>query len=133
MLFAESTVVLVVGFVAAIVFFLFSVAIFAIFAMFFSTWFQAYLSGVPIMILDLIGMKLRRTDIKAVVRALILAKQGGVAISCAEMERAWMQGVDLEKVVLAATKVNKDNMDLTFQTLVEAELENRLAEMLDRK
>ncbi|MFH1921747.1 MAG: flotillin-like FloA family protein [Planctomycetota bacterium] len=130
MLFAELTPVLVVGLVAAIAFFLFSLAIFT---MFFSTWIQAYLSGVPIMILDLVGMKLRQTDVKAVVRALILAKQGGVAISCAEMERAWMQGVDLEKVVLAATKVNKDNMDLTFQALVEAELENRLAEVLDRK
>ena len=85
------------------------------------------------MIVELIGMKLRRTDIKAVTRALIVAKQGGVTIAPAEMEKAWVQGIDLEKVTMAIVRAQKEEMDLTFQELVDAELEDRLAEKLEAK
>ena len=49
------------------------------------------------------------------------------------MEKAWVQGVDLEKVTLAIIQANRENMGITFQELVDAELENRLADMLDRR
>jgi uncharacterized protein YqfA (UPF0365 family) len=114
----------------ALVFFLFLLITTALFAMFFSTWIQAFLSGVPLTILELIGMRLRQTDIKAVVRALIMARHGGVGIPSVEMEKAWAQGVDLEKVTLAIIEARKQNMDLTFQDLVDAEVEGRLAEKL---
>ena len=41
-----------------------------------------------------------------------------------------MQGVDLEKVTLAWVKAIKEGMDISFQELVEADLEERLAEKL---
>ena len=87
----QSTVLIVV--LAAFSFVMF-VACAVLFGIFFRPWIQAYLSGVPLMITELIAMKLRRTDIKAVTRALIVAKQGGVTVSPAAMEKAWVQGVE---------------------------------------
>jgi uncharacterized protein YqfA (UPF0365 family) len=126
--FAQIPALAVVAVILAFIFLLLSTTVFVLF---FSTWLQALLSGVPLRVLDLIGMRLRRTDIKAVVRSLIMAKQGGVVIPWTEMEAAWAQGVDLEKVVLAIIQANKENMDITFQDLVDAELENRLSGKLD--
>lgn len=127
---AQSTAWLVV-----VVALIFAVSLFyvAVFVIFFPPWIQAHLSGVRLMIVELIGMKLRRTDIKAVTRALIVAKQGGVTIAPAEMEKAWVQGIDLEKVTMAIVRAQKEEMDLTFQELVDAELEDRLAEKLEAK
>ncbi len=102
----------------------------AVFAMFFSTWMRGYISGVPVMIVDLVRMRLRQTDVKAVMNALVTAKQGGVTVACVEMEKAWIQGVDLEKVTLAMIQSHKQNMGFTFEQLVDAELEDRLAEKL---
>jgi len=126
----QSPALLVV--VAAVCLVVFALYV-AIFVIFFPPWIQAYLSGVRLMITELIGMKLRRTDIKAVTRALIVAKQGGVTIPPAEMEKAWVQGVDLEKVTMAVVRAKKEELDLTFQELVDAELENRLADKLEGK
>jgi len=104
-----------------------------IYVRFSSTWLRAFMSGTPVSFLDLIGMRLRGTDFKAVVRALIVARQGGVAIAPDEMEKAWIQGVDLEKVTLAVIQATKNNMDVTFEELVDADREDRLARLLEEK
>ena len=100
---------------------------------FLTSWLQAFLSNTPVRVLDLIGMKLRGTDFKTVVRALVVARQGGVVISPAEMERAWVQGINLEKVTLAATQAAKNELDVTFGELVDAELDDRLGRLLEEK
>ncbi len=102
-----------------------------VFVTFASTWLQAFMSGAQVDLLDLIGMRLRRTDYKTVVRALIVARQGGVWVSPVDMERAWVQGVDLEKVTLAVIQATKNNMNVTFEELVDAEVEERLARLLE--
>jgi uncharacterized protein YqfA (UPF0365 family) len=127
---AASTALAIVGCVLVLAFTLLSVALFMTF---FSTWLKAFLSGTPVMILDLIGMRMRGTDFKAVVRALIIARQGDVIIPPAEMEKAWVQGVDLDRVTLAIIRARKDNIDVTFQELVDADLDHRLARLLEEK
>ena len=97
----------------------------------FFPWFQAYLSGVPLSVCAILSMQFRRTDVKAVVQALVMAQQAGAPLSAAEVERAYLQGVDLEKVVLAFIRAKKDDIDLTFEQLVEADLDNRLEEKLE--
>ena len=105
----------------------------SIYVTFFSTWLRAFMSGTPVSFLDLIGMRLRGTDFKTVVRALVMAKQGGVVISPDEMERAWVQGVNLEKVTLAVIQATKNNMDVTFAELVDADVDDRLARLLEER
>jgi uncharacterized protein YqfA (UPF0365 family) len=61
-----------------------------------------------------------------------MAKQAGVSISCREMESAYLQGVDLEKVTLAMIHAKREGKELPFRELVEAELEDRLAEKLGK-
>jgi hypothetical protein len=46
------------------------------------------------------------------------------------MERAYLQGVDLEKVTLAYIRSKSENLGFTFEELVKAELDFRLREKL---
>ena len=79
----------------------------------------------------ILGMRFRRTDVRAVVQALAMACQAGTPLSSREVERAYLQGVDLEKLVLAFIQAKKDDLDLTFEQLVQADLGNRLKEKLE--
>lgn len=127
---AAQEVVLVAVF--AVILVLLWVLMMVIFLSLFGPWLQAYMSGLQISLLQMIGMKFRKTNPRVVVRALIVAKHGGVDVSVDDMERAYLQGVDLEKVTLAMIQAKKENMDVTFQELVDADLEDRLAEKLGR-
>lgn len=131
-LFAQSpspeTILMIVFAVVAM---LMAVCSLVVFAQIFSPWMQAFLSGVPVSVLELVGMRLRKTDAKAVVRFLIMARQAGVEISSREMESAYLAGVDLEKVTLAMIQANRQNQEVAFQELVDADLEGRLAEKLN--
>ncbi|MBN2577702.1 MAG: flotillin-like FloA family protein [Pirellulales bacterium] len=91
-------------------------------------WLQSYTSGVPVMIMDLIGMQFRRTDARAVVRSMIMAKQSGITLTRAEAEKAYQQGVDLSKITLALIHAKKQGLDLSFEQLVDADLEGKLEE-----
>jgi uncharacterized protein YqfA (UPF0365 family) len=93
-------------------------------------WLQAFTSGVPISIVEIVGMTFRKTDVKAVLRALVMASQAGTPLSRAEVERAYLQGVDLEKVTLAFIRARKENLGLTFKEIMEADMADRLSEKL---
>ena len=41
-------------------------------------WLQAFTSGVPLNAVEIIGMRFRKTDVKAVLRALVMARQAGI-------------------------------------------------------
>jgi hypothetical protein len=46
------------------------------------------------------------------------------------MEKAYLQGVNLEKVTLALIEAKKQGVEITFDELVDAERHDRLAEKL---
>ncbi len=119
-------------FVAAIVMVVFALLVFLVVAFTFLPWIQAYLSGTPVSMLSIIGMRLRRIPVKPVLHFLIMARQAGANISCNEMESAYLQGVDLEKVTLAMIHAQRKGKNMLFQEIVEADLEGRLAEKLGR-
>ena len=129
MLIAEAEHLLFV--IAGVIFVVMVLAVLLVMLKVFSPWLQAYLSGVPLSVFDILGMRFRRTDVKAVVQALVMARQAGVPLSSREVERAYLLGADLEKMVLAFIRAKKDNMDLTFEQLVQADLGNRLKEKLE--
>ena len=129
MLFAQAEIVVLV---ALGIVFLVNVALFVLFVKAFAPWFQAFMAGVPLPVTEILGMRFRRTDVKAVVNTLIMASQAGAPLSSTQVESAYLQGVDLEKITLAYIKATKENMDLTFQDLVDADLDCRLDEKLGR-
>ena len=49
------------------------------------------------------------------------------------LHSAYLQGVDLEKLTLAMIHAKKQGMETTFEELVAADLEDRLAEKLGRQ
>lgn len=127
------TVAEAIALAAAIGMLLFFVAVFVSIALTFRPWFQAVLSSVPISVFQIIGMRLRRTNVNVVVRNLIIAKQAGVSLSSIELERAYLQGCDLEKLVLAMIEAKKRGQDIKFQEAVDADLHGRLQEELKAK
>lgn len=122
----ESVIVLVM----AGIFLIFAVSIVVTAAKVFSPWLQAFLAGVPISLIQIVGMRLRKVDVRVVIRSLIMATQAGVPVPSIEMERAYLQGVDLEKITLALIHANREGKQVTFQELVEVDLEDRLHEKL---
>ncbi len=99
---------------------------------FFPAWLRGVLSGTPITMINLLGMRLRRSNVNAIVDQCIAASQAGHPVSCADMERAWLQKVDIEKVTLAYITAKKRELNFTFQELVDAERAGRLEELLKR-
>lgn len=89
------------------------------------TWLQAFLSGTPITFVSLIGMKLRKSDMQKIVEQCIVSTQAGFPISCADMERAWLQKVDIVKVTTAYITARRREQDFSFRELVAAELEGK--------
>jgi uncharacterized protein YqfA (UPF0365 family) len=96
----------------------------------FRPWLQGLMSGAGVSVLELIGMRMRRINVPAVMSSLILAKQSGVELSHIDLQRADLRGVDLEKLTLAFIETHKQDLGVTFDDLVELELRGRLAEKL---
>lgn len=123
----ESIIFLVV----AGIFLIFALSVMVTAAKVFTPWLQAFLAGIPISVIQIVGMRLRKVDVRLVVRSLIMATQAGVPVPSIEMERAYLLGVDLEKITLALIHADREGKESTFQQLVDADLENRLHEKLD--
>jgi len=128
-----QTVPVVIILTVVALFFLVSIAILIVFFQVCRSWMQAMVSGTPVTVFDILGMRFRRIDVEVVLKSLIMARQAGVAISCRQMESAYLQGVDLEKLTLAMIHAKKQGMEVTFEELVQADLEDRLAERLGRQ
>lgn len=122
----ESVMFLVV----AGIFLIFALSVMVTIGKVFTPWLQAFLAGVPISVFQIVGMRLRRVNVRVVVRSLIMATQAGVPVPSTEMESAYLQGVDLEKITLALIHADREGKKVTFQELVEADLEDRLHEKL---
>jgi uncharacterized protein YqfA (UPF0365 family) len=103
---------------------------FVVFASIFRIWLQAFMAGVHISLPEILGMKFRKVDPNTVVRTAIMVNQAGTPVPSVELERAYLQGVDIEKVALAFIDTQKRGKKVSFQDLVDAELHQRLEEKL---
>jgi uncharacterized protein YqfA (UPF0365 family) len=117
--------------IAALVFVLvLFLVLLAVLVPFFKLWFQAFLSGRPISVAQLLGMRLRKVDAKQVVRCGIMAAQSGHPIEWKELERSYLTGVDLEKITLAYIESCKTDKDFSLEELVDADRQSRLSQLL---
>ena len=110
----------------------FFLVVFFVMLSLFVPWVQAFVSGAPVPLIALIGMKLRKIDVSLVLKCLILARQSGVPLTIYELQQAYLRGVDLEKLTLAHVESQKQQLGLSFEELVELDLKDRLAEKLKR-
>ena len=99
---------LVVGIVLAVVV---VIVFFAMVPM--SQWFRALVSGAPISMAKLVGMRLRKIRIGMIVDAYITGKKAGLDININELETHYMAKGDVIKVVNALISAHSANIDLS--------------------
>ncbi len=88
-------------------------------------WFAALLSGVRIGIGSLIGMRLRRIPPQIILSALIMAKKAGLNITSEELEKHYLAGGDVFRVIYALVASDKANIGLDIRQATAIDLAGR--------
>ena len=91
----------------------------------FGIWFRALVSGAPVSIPRLIGMRLRRVKVAMIVDAYITGKKAGLDIDIATLETHYMAKGDVVKVVNALISAHSANIELNIQTAMAIDLAGR--------
>lgn len=90
-----------------------------------SIWFRALVSGAPISMGKLVGMRLRKIKIAMIVEAYITGKKAGLDININELETHYMAKGDVVKVVNALISAHSANIQLTTKTAMAIDLAGR--------
>jgi uncharacterized protein YqfA (UPF0365 family) len=113
-------------------YFLFIVLAIIVFALliilgkFISLWFQAFVSGTPIPLFNIIGMSLRKIPPRVIVNARItLYKAGLKDISVADLETHYLAGGHIPDVVSAMIAADKANIPLDWRRATAIDLAGR--------
>ena len=88
-------------------------------------WFQAFVSNAHVSMHKLIGMKMRKVDVKLLVPQYITAKKAGVKLSIDELETHYMAGGDVARVVKALVAAHSANIDLSVAQAKAIDLAGR--------
>lgn len=93
---------------------------------FISLWFQAFVSGTPIRLFNIIGMSLRKIPARVIVNARINAYKAGLKqIEVADLETHYMAGGRVLEVVAAMIAAEKANIPLTWKQATAIDLAGR--------
>jgi len=109
---------LVILIIAALVFLLLVIK-------FFRLWLQAKLSRADVKFSELIGMWLRKVDIRTIVISKITAVQAGLQLTTQDLESHYLAGGRVPNVVRALIAANRANIDLSLKTATAIDLAGR--------
>ena len=112
-LLAEFNVEFYFGFVIlAIV----AIILLSIMGKFISLWFQAFVSGTPIPLFNIIGMSLRKIPPRTIVTARITSYKAGLKdVSVADLETHFLAGGHVPEVVSSMIAADKANIDMDWR------------------
>ncbi len=96
-----------------------------LFLKFFRLWLQAKLSRADVKFSELIGMWLRKVDIRTIVLSKITAIQAGLSLTTQDLESHFLAGGRVPNVVRALIAANRANIDLTLKTATAIDLAGR--------
>jgi len=100
--------------------------ILSILGKFFSLWFQAYVSGTPIPLFNIIGMSLRKIPPRTIVNARInLFKAGLQDITVSDLETHFLAGGHVPELVSAMIAADKANIPLDWRRATAIDLAGR--------
>lgn len=88
-------------------------------------WFAAVLSGVWVSPFSMVGMRLRRIPPQVILSALIQAKKAGLNITSEELEKHFLAGGDVFRVIYALVASDKANIGLGIQQATAIDLAGR--------
>jgi len=97
----------------------------SLFSKFFRIWLQAKLSRADVKFAELIGMMLRKTDVKTIVSSRITAVQGGLNLTIHDLENHYLAGGNVIKVVQALVLAAKKGIDLSWEDATTIDLDGR--------
>ena len=120
-----SDVTKVIG-VTLLVILLITVLVFFLLVMkFFRLWLQAKLSRADVKFSELIGMWLRKVDIRIIVLSKITAIQAGLSLTTRDLESHYLAGGRVPNVVRALIAANRANIELTLKIATAIDLAGR--------
>ena len=93
---------------------------------FIALWFQAFVSGTPISLFNIIGMSLRKIPPKTIVNARIVSYKAGLKdITVADLETHYLAGGRVINVVEAMIAADKANIPLDWRQATAIDLAGR--------
>lgn len=93
---------------------------------FISLWFQAFVSGTPIPLFNIIGMSLRKIPPKIIVTTRIIAFKAGLKqITVSDLETHFLAGGHVQEVVGAMIAADKANIPLDWRRATAIDLAGR--------
>lgn len=116
-----NTLLIIVGVVAAIILL---IVLFLV-GQFINLYIQALFSGASVSILDLIGMRLRKVDLRTVVYSRIRAVKAGLDISTNQLETLYLAGGRVPQVVSALIAARGAHIKLDWDTAYGIDLAGR--------
>jgi uncharacterized protein YqfA (UPF0365 family) len=122
---AQTDPVKVIGMAILVIVILVALVFFLLFLKFFRLWLQAKLSRADVKFSELIGMWLRRVDIRTIVLSKITAIQAGLTLTTRDLESHYLAGGRVPNVVRALVAANRANIDLSLQTATAIDLAGR--------
>jgi len=103
-----------------------ALVVLAMIGKFISLWFQAFVSGTPIALFNIIGMSLRKIPPRIIVNARINAYKAGLKqIAVNDLETHFLAGGRVLEVVRAMIAADKANIELTWQQATAIDLAGR--------
>lgn len=88
-------------------------------------WISAISAGVPLRLIDLVGMRLRTVPPARIVTPLITAHKAGVPVTTSQLEAHYLAGGHVQQVVNALISADKASIDLTFERATAIDLAGR--------
>lgn len=101
-----------------------------VFVMLAVPWLKAFMSGTPISMFQVIGMRFRGASVGKIINQGIAANQAGHPLSWVDLERAASQGVDIETLISAYCVCRERGEHYSLDELVLAARESRLDKLI---
>lgn len=111
--------------VAIIIVLLVLVVLFVVIGQFVNLWIQALLSNARVSLASMIGMRLRKVDLRTIVLSKIRAVKAGLNISENALETHYLAGGRVPNVVSALIAAKRARIDLDWDTAASIDLAGR--------
>jgi uncharacterized protein YqfA (UPF0365 family) len=99
--------------------------IFAVLWQFFSIWLQAFMARAGVTFWSLIGMKLRKVDLRQIVLSKISAIQAGLELTTEQLESHYLAGGRVPNVVRAMIAAHRAQIELDWSKAAAIDLAGR--------
>lgn len=103
-----------------------AIVVFSIAARYVGLWFQAFVSGTPISLFNIIGMSMRKIPPRIIVNARITTFKAGLkTIAVSDLETHYLAGGNVGNVVRAMIAADKANIELSWRQSTAIDLAGR--------